>query len=402
MNKKFTLEKKIRDAAVSLAKVNASHKSVSKQSTEQLEAANRKVETVQKELWRISERSNEIMKKLLEHRAGVLSISVKNLEAKVTGHETDDSGYGTSSFRSTQMSPTSSEMSHATSSFKGRFEGPHLFAGHADAVPPMSPKRKKSATASEITALEEKLRDLTEKLKEATEAQQTARRELSHMRLEKAELETTMGFELQSAEDTIASLEDQLKGVKQLEDRLEELEYEREEWEAQNAANREEVEALERRLEVTEEKSGETVVLQTRLAEMESALERLREVMMAHGVVHNPREGPSFMAHLDSLETHLENLAAGAQDATRSDREAAAEAQAELERRLGEERRQREEERRRWEDERMAWEEQRLALQSEAQALLREREEARREARMHEIRAKVCFVRFLRSWRLSR
>ena len=379
MKKKLTLEKKIRDAAVSLAKVNMAHKTVSKQSTEQLEAANRKVESVQKELWRISERSNEIMRKLLEHRAGVLGISVKNLEAKVTGHETDDSGYGTS-FRSAQMSPTSSEMSHATSSFKGKFEGPHLFAGHADAVQPMSPKRKKPASSPEIMALEEKLKDMAEKLKEAKEAQQVAKRELSHAWLEKAELETTMGMELQSAEDKIASLEDEVRDTKQLEDRLEELEREREEWETQHAAHRDEVDALERRLEAMEEQSGEMVGLQLRLDEFEGALDRLKEIMMTHGVDHNAREGPSFTAHLEALDAHLVNIATDAQEAVRSGRDRDIVEQ-ELER-----------ERRVWGEERRKWVEEKQSLVSEVQALQRERDAARKEVKAHEIRARVYFL----------
>lgn len=375
MTKKLNLEKKIRDAAVSLAKVNMSHKSVSKQSTEQLEVANRKVETVQKELWRISERSNEIMRKLLEHRAGVLSLSVKNLESKVAGHETDDSGYGTSSFRSAQMSPTSSEMSHTTSSFRGKFEGPHFFAGHAEAVQPMSPKRKKPAAASEVAALEEKLKDMGERLKEAQEAQQTANRE-------KSKLEASLGLELQSAEITISSLEEQLRGSKRLEDRLDELEQEREEWESQRAANQVEIEALEGRLEIMEEKSGETVGLQTRLSEMEDAFEKLKEIMMSHGVMHNSREGPSFGAHLDSLEIHMENVVAGAQAAVRtSEDRAAVELTLEREREV-------------MASERKRWEEERQSLLGDAQQLRRERDEARREAKALEIRVKVNIVNF--------
>ncbi|KAI5115009.1 hypothetical protein M0805_008266, partial [Coniferiporia weirii] len=95
MTKKLKLETKIRDAAASLVKVNVAHRNISKQSAEQLESANRKVESVQKDLWRISERSNEIYRKLLEHRAGVLGFSLRTLEAKVAS-DTDESGYSTS------------------------------------------------------------------------------------------------------------------------------------------------------------------------------------------------------------------------------------------------------------------------------------------------------------------
>ena len=45
MIKKLTLETKIRDAALSLCKVNASHKKASQQSTDQLNTANARVDS---------------------------------------------------------------------------------------------------------------------------------------------------------------------------------------------------------------------------------------------------------------------------------------------------------------------------------------------------------------------
>ena len=83
MNKKLQLETKIRDAAVSLSKANATYKNVNKQSSEQLDNANRKVETTQRELWKVSERVNEVQRKLLEHRASVLSYSLRSLRRRL-------------------------------------------------------------------------------------------------------------------------------------------------------------------------------------------------------------------------------------------------------------------------------------------------------------------------------
>ena len=85
LQKKLALETKLRDAAESLSRANASLKGTSKQSSEQLENANRKVDTTQKELWRISEKSGEVNRRLLEHRAGVLSYSVRSLEKQLAG-----------------------------------------------------------------------------------------------------------------------------------------------------------------------------------------------------------------------------------------------------------------------------------------------------------------------------
>ena len=82
LTKKLTLETKIRDAALSLSKANSSYKNVSKQTSEQLDNANRKVDLAQKELWRVSEKAAEINRKLLEHRAATARGSVHAGEVK--------------------------------------------------------------------------------------------------------------------------------------------------------------------------------------------------------------------------------------------------------------------------------------------------------------------------------
>ncbi|KAJ7656872.1 Up-regulated during septation-domain-containing protein [Mycena polygramma] len=93
MAKKLTLETKIRDAALSH---NAAHKKVSKHSAEQLDAANKRVDTTEREVLRVSDRVNDIHKRFLEHRAGVLSFSVRTMERKMAPPEGNpDSGYNT-------------------------------------------------------------------------------------------------------------------------------------------------------------------------------------------------------------------------------------------------------------------------------------------------------------------
>jgi len=261
MSKKLVLETKIRDAAISLTKVNAAHKKVSKQSDEQLEAANRRVDAAQKELWRVSERTHDIHKKLLEHRAGVLSLSVRSMEKKVTG---EGGGVGAagedfecdSSNRSTLMSPTTSSMSSLSpSSRKARFDGAHLFAGHADAV---TPRRKLSpeGAAAEIVALEDKLKAATESLTAAGKKQAEMTRELALMKLEKQEVETMMGMDLQSAEETISALEKELPRLEGLDAEVQQLLYEKSEWEGERS-----------RLEV---RARQVDVLQAQLAEVEA------------------------------------------------------------------------------------------------------------------------------------
>lgn len=227
MAKKLTLETKIRDAAVSLSRVNASHKKVSKQSEEQLEAANRRVEAAQKELWRVSDRANDVSRKLLEHRAAVLSLSVRSMEKKMApgsngntaGSNGRDSGYD-----SAQMSPSGSSVTSISSS--SRFDGAHLFAGHADAIVP-----KARRSAGEIDGLEDKLKKALEALADAEQKEAELSRELSLMRLEKQEVETSLSMELQNAEDTIHALETELPRLEGLDSEVQELLEEKKTWE---------------------------------------------------------------------------------------------------------------------------------------------------------------------------
>ena len=129
LTKKVALETKIRDAATSLSRLNPSKQ----QTTEQLEAANRKVDAVQRDLARIAERYNEVERKLLEHRAGVLSFSVRSLEQQLRPKDPNDpTGGRITPAASRELSPTSTGNSMSAIS-RPKFEGAHLYAGHADA-----------------------------------------------------------------------------------------------------------------------------------------------------------------------------------------------------------------------------------------------------------------------------
>ncbi|KAI0638527.1 Up-regulated during septation-domain-containing protein [Trametes polyzona] len=274
LNKKLTLETKIRDAALSLSRANASYKGVSKQTSEQLENANRKVDVAQKELWRVSERAGEIQRRLLEHRAGVLSYSLRSMEKKMAPPDAPlngngdvfASGYNTPN-RNSQMSPTQSSVSAHSNSSRSRFDGAHFFAGHSDAIVP-TPTRL-GASSAEVAALQEQLKTVQAALEAANAQQQKLASEASSLRTEREQIETSMGIELRQAEDMIAALERQLADMKGLGDRLAALEEEKEAW-AQDRQEleerRREVDTLERRLEVLEEQSGEMSEIQTLLA----------------------------------------------------------------------------------------------------------------------------------------
>jgi len=232
MTKKLALETKIRDAALSLSKVNASHKKVSKQTGEQLEAANKRVESAQKELWRISDRVNEVHRRLMEHRAGVLSLSVRNMEKKMA--PSDDSGYDSSNrstlLSSTMSSNTSFSSPTTTVSSKSRFDGAHLFAGHADSIVPKV-KLSSEAAAAAIAALELKLKTAKDSLAAAGKKQAEMTRELSLMKLEKQEVETMMGMDIQAAEETIAALEKEIPRLEELDSEVRQLRQEKGSWE---------------------------------------------------------------------------------------------------------------------------------------------------------------------------
>jgi hypothetical protein len=280
MTKKLSLETKIRDAAISLTKVNASHKKVSKQTDEQLEAANRRVDAAQQELWRVSDRVNYVHKRLLEHRAGVLSFSVRRMEKKMAPtndtSELDDSGYDTSK-RSTPMSPTS--MTSGSSSSKPRFDGKHLFAGHADAVVPT--RRPNTSTGSgEITVLEDKLKAATDALSDAGKKQAEMTRELSLLRLEKQEVETTMGMDLQSAEETITALEKELPRLEGIDTQLKELLREKSAWEKDReelAERGRQVGALTAQLGALQARNGEVAEGEKLLAQVKESSRRQLE-----------------------------------------------------------------------------------------------------------------------------
>lgn len=212
LTKKLALETKIRDAAISLSKVNSAQKRVSKHSEDQLASANGRVETVQRDLWKISQRAHEVSQRLLEHRAAVLSISVRNMEKKMaTTNGSEDSGYDSSN-RSTLMSPATATSTFSASSRQSKFDGAHLFAGHEKATVPRK-KLSPEAASKEIAGLEERLKQATASLAESSKIQAEMKKELSHLKLEKQEIETTMGLDLQTAESTIASLEPRLEDL---------------------------------------------------------------------------------------------------------------------------------------------------------------------------------------------
>ncbi|KIL70322.1 hypothetical protein M378DRAFT_175588 [Amanita muscaria Koide BX008] len=264
--RKLALETKIRDAAKSLVRANAANKKISQKSEEQLEAANKRVDTAQTELSRISQRATEVHRRLMEHRAGVLSLSVRRMEKKLAPKLNDsDSGYNSPINSATpSLSPSRSIMSPTTPST--RFSGAHLFAGHVDAV---VPKRQVApdAAAAEITTLEAKLRAAMEALAAAGKKQAELQRDLSLLRLEKQEVSTSMTLELQGAEETISALERELPRLENLEQQHLE---EKKQWEEERAQLQQQslrAGELDARLKEVEARKGDAALIEKVLSE---------------------------------------------------------------------------------------------------------------------------------------
>ncbi|KAG9042037.1 hypothetical protein FS837_011428 [Tulasnella sp. UAMH 9824] len=277
--RKLSTETRIRDAALKLHNsVTAGGGSKGKaEDLESLNAANRKVELAQQEFQRLSDRANDISRRLLEHRAGVLSFSVKSLEKKAAvlagaaPHHADtdsESSHGTG-FSNGEMSPASTTATSLSIANK-KFDGAHFFAGHAEAITPgmNSPARVKE--------LEEKLRQADAAVASMKKRQTELMRDLDILGLEKTEVETHMSLELQTAEERVTELEAEVQKVPDLEAQLDQLEEARRGWEKDKRD-------LEDRLRMAEERGLAAVAEATgnRNAEVEETMIQLRAELMA-------------------------------------------------------------------------------------------------------------------------
>lgn len=219
----------------------------------------------------MSERANEVLRKLMEHRAGVLSYSVRNMEKKIVPAVSSSYDSGYDSNRSTMMSPIHTSVTGTSvASSRPKFDGAHFFAGHADAIVPkkqLSPE----AAALEIASLEIKLKAAADSLVTASKQQAELTRELSMVQLENQEAETMMSLELQTAEETILAMERELPRLEGLDAEVQELLQEKEEWEAERSRLEErgrQVESLQARIADLETRSSEAAGTEKLLAEV--------------------------------------------------------------------------------------------------------------------------------------
>ncbi|KAI6034595.1 Up-regulated during septation-domain-containing protein [Pisolithus microcarpus] len=343
--KKLNLDTKMRDAALSLSRINTTHMNSSKKTDEQLEAAERKVTATQKEYWHVSERTREVRRRLLEHCAGVLGYTVQKMEKAVNPPTNGFDRNGLDTETPNSSSPINSLVSPSTT----RFDAAHLFAGHADAQLPRLP-----SSASDVVELEVKLRAATESLNAANKQQAEMARELQQLRLEKEQLGLAMGVELQNKNDELskersvweedrAKLAVREREVEELQRRLDRLEAEsgrateterlladvQRKADAKIQQKEEEMSALERQLAevreqwqaekhtLEEERLIEVEALQDELeslrastkvrAELEEAVDTLHALMRQYDVQHSQNDR-SLQGALLSLDSHLRSL----------------------------------------------------------------------------------------------
>jgi Up-regulated During Septation len=278
MRKKVALETKIRDAALNLQKLQTV-KRLSKQTSEQVDAGNRKVDIATKELSRLLERASDVDRKLLEHRAGVLSFSVRNLESKlspgnVIGESTDEST-SISGGRITSQelnSPTSSVTSMST---RAKFDGAHLFAGHADTIIPGS--SRKVANSAQVAALEEKLKSVEESLEAAEVKASEMQKQVKLLQLEKSDVEATLNLDLQTAEETVSKLEREMTEMENGDRDREAWDRERQSLEEDLKTRTSMVQQLERRVRELETARARGDTLERAMIAKDDEIRRLRD-----------------------------------------------------------------------------------------------------------------------------
>ncbi|KZV94224.1 hypothetical protein EXIGLDRAFT_835103 [Exidia glandulosa HHB12029] len=306
LTKKLTLETKIRDAAMSLQNLNQSHKRMSKPTTEQLDVANRKVDMAQKELYRVSERANDVRRKLLEHRAAVLAFSLRSLEAK--NRPSYDPSVSAFSTEASSPVSESSATTAATSLHSHKFDGAHLFAGNSDAL---FPTLRQPPSIGQVMELEEKLKAANAEAAAAKQKQTELARELSVLQLAKDELETTMSDDLQTLEAELERVRRDGGGSEEMKAQWDE---ERRRWDDERALMEEEkMDDLARLQEEHEQQRADD--LRT-LDDYNAARDALQQLVRAHDIIVTAREVTvsgfvnAVSAHLDSVRKDARILGA--------------------------------------------------------------------------------------------
>ncbi|KAF8339092.1 uncharacterized protein EI90DRAFT_3118179 [Cantharellus anzutake] len=335
VSRKIALDTKIRDATTSLSKLPPSRRQSTKSTPEQAESSKGKVEVAQKELDQILQKTSEAHRKLVEHRAAVLSFTVRNMD-KPQYHTTPGDADGSDNSTSTnganqsgELSPASTAPTSTSASSHSKFEGPHLYAGHSDAIVP-SPK---PPPPSEHANLQGQLAAANEAANAAKREVAEYRRELSIKDLEKNEMETKADLELQEKEDAILSLQRELQRLAALEGELQALQEKLSNLERQHDEKDARLDDMQRVHDVTVGQSSETRrYLEAEVEKLRSELTTVQQVkagveeelragqasfsdvlrslgiVLPLGATSLPALAAAIAAHVGGLNTRLETL----------------------------------------------------------------------------------------------
>ncbi|KAG8882651.1 hypothetical protein FRB97_007997 [Tulasnella sp. 331] len=311
--RKVSVETRIRDAALALHNLdNHATAYTNHEAMEQLQAANLKLELAQQELIRLSDRANVLNQRLLEHRAGILSFSMRNLEKRAaamasgrgrSGSTDDTESEGSSTELGGEMSPASTAATSLSMAPPRKFDGAHLFAGHADAVIPSSISSPR-ATGTSTREMEHRLKQAQEAVEQGKKQIMELEREVDMLGGEKAEIETGMGRELEAARDTIGRLEKEMKEFANLSIQVAQFQDQRREWEREK-------EDMEDRLRSAQDA---VPVQQARSAEAEDALIQLRAEVLSKDSENRRllEERKAWEKEKESLRKSLSDYQAGA------------------------------------------------------------------------------------------
>lgn len=205
----------------------------------------------------------------------MLSYTVTKLEKELRppAQANGDSGRCTPAngrIRSVEQSPRSSFS--GTPRIPAKFEGPHLFAGHEGAALPSIPKLPAAAGA-----LEEKLKSIEESLAASRKSEEDLKADLKRVRLQKSELENSLGAQLQTAEEEIAKLQSEVERMQQMREQLDEIIGENRELATRKRELEAEVEGKSRRLGEVEELMEGLQREQGKAEGMENVLSKVKQ-----------------------------------------------------------------------------------------------------------------------------
>lgn len=204
------MELKIRKASHNLQKLRASKDH--SDSIDGKDSAGTKLDAINSELIQTLEKLFDVDRTLLRHQSAVLGQSIRILE-KQSNLDNYPSSSNITEVPTSPGTHTRSSSSATSSSIRIKFEGAHLFAGHAHSILPashLSSRHNQSSDRHHITSLEEKLNISNETKKFVEMKLASLEEETRQLRQQNIELGKYHELQLRNATDMIRDLEKRL------------------------------------------------------------------------------------------------------------------------------------------------------------------------------------------------